>query len=153
MDWGHHHHRGALFDHRRNFALSLYFQIYSSDLATDQFTLTLDSDSLLSEYSHFCLAISELMESRDREINLTCNPLLIRLSLYAGVVRSRWVSWSSTPVAGRVASRGGFDSHPLSPTSTQTLKVSIVISIWIEKTIRKRCFNVNKKTFRVSYYK
>jgi hypothetical protein len=29
------------------------------------------------------------------------------------VVRSRWASWSSTPVAGRVAGRGGFVSHPL----------------------------------------
>ena len=32
-----------------------------------------------------------------------------------GVVKSRWASWSSKPVAGRVAGRGGFDSHPLSP--------------------------------------
>jgi membrane-associated protease RseP (regulator of RpoE activity) len=32
-----------------------------------------------------------------------------------GVVRSRWASWSSTPVAGRVAGRGGFVSHPLPP--------------------------------------
>lgn len=35
--------------------------------------------------------------------------------LALGVVRSRWASWSSKPVAGRVAGRGGFDSHPLSP--------------------------------------
>jgi len=26
---------------------------------------------------------------------------------------SRRASWSSKPVAGRVAGRGGFDSHPL----------------------------------------
>ena len=30
-----------------------------------------------------------------------------------GVVKSRRASWSSKPVAGRVAGRGGFDSHPL----------------------------------------
>jgi hypothetical protein len=35
------------------------------------------------------------------------------IMLVSGVVRSRWASWSSKPVAGRVASRGGFDSHPL----------------------------------------
>ena len=32
---------------------------------------------------------------------------------YVGVVKSRRASWSSKPVAGRVAGRGGFDSHPL----------------------------------------
>src|SRR5215216_5486369 len=46
---------------------------------------------------------------------LSCNPFCLRLSLYMGVVRSRWASWSSKPVAGRVAGRGGFDAHPLSP--------------------------------------
>lgn len=45
----------------------------------------------------------------------SCNPSSLRLSLRAGVVRSRWASWSSKPVAGRVAGRGGFDSHPLPP--------------------------------------
>ena len=35
------------------------------------------------------------------------------IMLVMGLVRSRWASWSSKPVAGRVASRGGFDSHPL----------------------------------------
>ena len=44
---------------------------------------------------------------------LSCNPSCLRLSLHVGVVRSRWASWSSKPVAGRVAGRGGFDSHPL----------------------------------------
>ena len=34
------------------------------------------------------------------------------LSLRVGVVRSRWASRSSKSVSGRVASRGGFDSHP-----------------------------------------
>ena len=53
---------------------------------------------------------------REDERIFTCNPILIRLSLRVGVVRSRWASWSSKPVVGRVASRGGFDSHPLSPT-------------------------------------
>jgi hypothetical protein len=46
---------------------------------------------------------------------LACQASPLRLSLHVGVVRSRWASWSSTPVAGRVAGRGGFDSHPLSP--------------------------------------
>ena len=32
-----------------------------------------------------------------------------------GVVGSRWAPRSSKPVAGRVAGRGGFDSHPLPP--------------------------------------
>ena len=49
--------------------------------------------------------------------NAACKASLLRLSLHVGVVRSRWVSWSSKPVAGRVAGRGGFDSHPLPPTS------------------------------------
>ena len=34
---------------------------------------------------------------------------------YMGVVGSRWAPRSSKPVAGRVAGRGGFDSHPLPP--------------------------------------
>jgi hypothetical protein len=48
-------------------------------------------------------------------LSLPCASTLHRVSLRAGVVRSRWVSWSSKPVAGRVAGRGGFDSHPLPP--------------------------------------
>ena len=59
-----------------------------------------------------------------------CKGFLLRLSLHMlrmGVVRSRWASWSSKPVAGRVAGRGGFDSHPLSPKFlSKTLKVSMV---------------------------
>jgi hypothetical protein len=47
--------------------------------------------------------------------------------MLVGVVRSRWASWSSKPVAGRVAGRGGFDSHPLSPRFlNETLKVLLV---------------------------
>jgi hypothetical protein len=34
-----------------------------------------------------------------------------------GVVGSRWAPRSSKPVAGRVAGRGGFDSHPLPPST------------------------------------
>jgi hypothetical protein len=34
---------------------------------------------------------------------------------FTGVVGSRWAPRSSKPVAGRVAGRGGFDSHPLPP--------------------------------------
>src|SRR5258706_6516646 len=112
LDWGHHDHRDAMFDHYRGFALSLYFQIHLSDLATDQFKLILESDNS-------CAPVGVC-----RLNNLTCNPFLIRLSLYAGVVRSRWVSWSSKPVVGRVASRGGFDSHPLSPILSKQVTVT-----------------------------
>ena len=44
-----------------------------------------------------------------------CKTSPLRLSLSPGVVRSRRASRSSTPVAGRVAGRGGFDPHPLPP--------------------------------------
>jgi hypothetical protein len=47
--------------------------------------------------------------------NPACQASPLRLSLHMGVVRSRWASLSSKLVAGRVAGRGGFDSHPLSP--------------------------------------
>jgi hypothetical protein len=46
---------------------------------------------------------------------LSCQTILLRLSLSLGVVRSRWASRSSTPAAGRFAGRGGFDPHPLPP--------------------------------------
>ena len=36
-----------------------------------------------------------------------------------GVVGSRWAPRSSKPVAGRVAGRGGFDSHSLPPFISQ----------------------------------
>ena len=42
------------------------------------------------------------------------------LSKNMGVVGSRWAPRSSKPVAGRVAGRGGFDSHPLPPYSSNT---------------------------------
>ena len=45
----------------------------------------------------------------------SCQSRLLRVCLPPGVVRSRRASRSSTPVAGRVASRGGFDPHPLPP--------------------------------------
>jgi len=35
-----------------------------------------------------------------------------KVILKVGMARSWWASRSSTPVSGRVASRGGFDSHP-----------------------------------------
>ena len=38
-----------------------------------------------------------------------------------GVVGSRWAPRSSKPVAGRVAGRGGFDSHPFPLSFTQEL--------------------------------
>jgi len=37
------------------------------------------------------------------------------ICLDTGVVGSRWAPRSSKPVAGRVAGRGGFDSHALPP--------------------------------------
>ena len=45
----------------------------------------------------------------------SCQSSCLRVSLLAGVVKSRWASRSSTSVTGRVASRGGFDSHALPP--------------------------------------
>ena len=60
---------------------------------------------------------------------LACQASPLRLSLHVGVVRSRWASWSSTPVAGRVAGRGGFDSHPLSPTFGTHVWVTVFVSI------------------------
>jgi hypothetical protein len=48
----------------------------------------------------------------------TCQSSSLRLSLHPGVVKSWRASWSSKPVAGRVAGRGGFDSHPLPPIRT-----------------------------------
>ncbi len=38
--------------------------------------------------------------------------------LGVGVVESRWAFRSSKPVTGRVAGRGGFDSHPFPPKMT-----------------------------------
>lgn len=52
--------------------------------------------------------------------------------LCMGVVRSRWASWSSKPVAGRVAGRGGFDSHPLSP---------IVSSVEVTRHVHHKIMN------------
>jgi len=37
----------------------------------------------------------------------------LKVSLLPGVHKSRWASRSSTPVLGRVAVQGGFDSHAL----------------------------------------
>jgi membrane-associated protease RseP (regulator of RpoE activity) len=42
-----------------------------------------------------------------------------------GVVGSRWVPRSSKPVAGRVAGRGGFDSHPFPPYFIEGLRLTI----------------------------
>ncbi len=58
---------------------------------------------------------TSLTHSGSAPLRPTCIPSALRVSLRLGVVRSRWASWSSKPVAGRVAGRGGFDSHPLSP--------------------------------------
>jgi hypothetical protein len=43
---------------------------------------------------------------------------------------SRWASWSSKPVAGRVAGRGGFDSHPLSPIFTNVGTQRVSLQFW-----------------------
>ncbi len=52
----------------------------------------------------------------------SCNPFLIAVCLTSvGVVESRWAPRSSKPVAGRVAGRGGFDSHPLPPLFTDLI--------------------------------
>jgi hypothetical protein len=58
------------------------------------------------------LRISVTLKARPA---LTCQSCFLRLSLSPGVVKSRRASRSSTPVAGRVAGRGGFDPHPLPP--------------------------------------
>src|SRR5258706_4066094 len=42
----------------------------------------------------------------------TCISLSPRLCLQVGVVRSRWISWSSKPVAGRVLGCGRVHFHP-----------------------------------------
>jgi hypothetical protein len=51
--------------------------------------------------------------TRACEVPHACKSFMPRLCLLPGVVKSRRASWSSKPVAGRVAGRGGFDSHPL----------------------------------------
>ena len=68
-----------------------------------------------------------------------------------GVVRSRWASWSSKPVAGRVAGRGGFDSHPLSPIITKvTLKgFAIDWKVLLQNAIVGSATISRSKTFRV----
>ena len=40
-----------------------------------------------------------------------------RATIAAGAVGSRWVPWSSKPVARRSARRGGFDSHAFPPSA------------------------------------
>ena len=73
-------------------------------------------------------------------IRSTCESPIPRVCLRMGVVRSRWASWSSKPVAGRVAGRGGFDSHPLPPLDDGLLAMilppSIVRLVFFERVYR-----------------
>ncbi len=106
----------------------IYEWIVQADTSSATLIYSLLQPPSFAKHPFGAAAFSNLRRGRRKERNSTtlihsdkcsCNPSLLRLSLFVGVVRSRWVSWSSTPVAGRVASRGGFDSHPLSPISVE----------------------------------
>lgn len=56
------------------------------------------------------LCKTSIKNNKNISNRLTFRALKVILKL--GMVRSWWASRSSTPVSGRVASRGGFDSHP-----------------------------------------
>lgn len=59
--------------------------------------------------------LSSMVRRLWSSLRISCQTFQLRVSLSAGVVRSRWASRSSTPAAGRNAGRGGFDPHPLPP--------------------------------------
>jgi hypothetical protein len=55
------------------------------------------------------------------------------LNRILGVVESWWAPRSSKPVAGRVAGRSGFDSHPLPPGS-----VSEIILLRVQEQVGEK---------------